>query len=314
MTLFHRHWWYRQGSRSGHRSRIREPLLAAEVPGCSRRPSPLCQCVNNTLLCCCCSTQRLCLAARRGSARARWRPRRRRRSAAGCAAHPASAGDVGGRGRVGIGSSSAHGHAAARLRPSRPLGGARRHPSRCGPCAHGRRPPAISRARSASRIAPQRSLRTRSIASRTMPPLIFEAPATRSRKMIGTWTMRAPAAMRPPGRLDLEAVARAARLAQPDRLEQLAAPRLEAAGQVAVREEQDRAREQGPAAADQLAACRPADRLAAGHVARPEDEVGTSHERRQERRQVAGSWLKSASICTTARVSGRSSTQRNPSR
>ena len=43
-----------------------------------------------------------------------------------------------------------------------------------------------------SRIAPQRSLRTRSIASRTMPPVIFEAPATRSRKMIGTWTIRAP--------------------------------------------------------------------------------------------------------------------------
>ena len=43
-----------------------------------------------------------------------------------------------------------------------------------------------------SRMAPQRSLRTRSIASRTMPPVIFEAPATRSRKTIGTWTMRAP--------------------------------------------------------------------------------------------------------------------------
>src|ERR671918_101286 len=47
-----------------------------------------------------------------------------------------------------------------------------------------------------------------------------------------------PAPMCPPRHLDLEAVAGGGGLAQANRLEQLAAPGLEAAGQVAVRQQQ----------------------------------------------------------------------------
>src|SRR5699024_5165998 len=60
-----------------------------------------------------------------------------------------------------------------------------------------------------------------------------------------------PAAMRPPGRLDLEAVAGCGDLAQPDGVEQVRAPGLEAAGEVPIREEEHGAREERAAHADQ---------------------------------------------------------------
>ncbi len=53
-------------------------------------------------------------------------------------------------------------------------------------------PAARQRRRSASRIARIRSPTTSSMASRTMPPVIFDAPATRSRNTIGTSRTTAP--------------------------------------------------------------------------------------------------------------------------
>jgi hypothetical protein len=92
--------------------------------------------------------------------------------------------------------------------------------------------------------------------------------------------------VRPPCCLHLEPVALARCLAQADGLEQLVAPGLETAGQVAIGQEQHRAREQGAALTDQAPVERPADCASAGHPARAEDEVRVTHERNDEAGQV----------------------------
>ena len=104
--------------------------------------------------------------------------------------------------------------------------------------------------------------------------------------------------MRPPGHLDLEAIAAGVRLAKADRLQQLAAPRLEAAGQVAVRQQQHDPGEGGARPADQLPVQRPADRAAALDVAAAQMRSASRISGRSRRGRSAGSWLKSASICT----------------
>src|SRR4029078_5812223 len=81
------------------------------------------------------------------------------------------------------------------------------------------------------------------------------------------------APMRPPGHFDLEAIAAGVSIAQADRLQELAAPCLEATGQVAVREQQHGAREKGAGPADQLPMERPAHGAAASDVAAAQAEV-----------------------------------------
>src|ERR1700679_3082546 len=92
---------------------------------------------------------------------------------------------------------------------------------------------------------------------------------------------------RPVGHLDLEGVAAGADRAQVDRLENLAAEALEAAGQVLHVEAEDDARVGAAAAADRPPQRAPVTNAAAGHVARAEHQVGPLR-RLQQPRQVGG--------------------------
>ena len=130
------------------------------------------------------------------------------------------------------------GHADGAAHDRRPRRGARRAPGRAArPPRRRRAPDALARTttavtgqltvRTASsvRFEPSRLLAaqrgthlarrgaaaphsvTRTNASRTIAPLIFDSPRSRSAKVIGTSTTRKPAPQRAPGQVDLEAVA-----------------------------------------------------------------------------------------------------------
>ena len=93
--------------------------------------------------------------------------------------------------------------------------------------------------------------------------------------------------MGPPRGFHLEAVAVHVHVPQSDGFEQLATPCLEPAGEIAVRQQQHRARKGRSAAADHAPIPRPPDRPATGHVPSPECQVRADHERRQEPWKVA---------------------------
>ena len=152
-----------------------------------------------------------------------------------------------------------------------------------------------SRRRLARRIAG-----TRSAASSTIEPVIFDSPTRRSRKTIGTSTTRNPARDRAVGGLDLEGVAERGDRLELDRLEHLAAKDLEAAGEVADPEPEHGARVGAAAAADQ-----PPHRAPVGDRRRRRRSASRAPGRRRSaaasrRGRSAGSWEKSASIWATS--------------
>ena len=147
-------------------------------------------------------------------------------------------------------------------------------------CGSGPRPPSGAPRRS-------RSSGTLSAASATIIPPIFEEPAARSRKTIGTSTTRKPELDRPVGRLDLEGIAAGLQRVEVDRLQDLAAEALEAAGQVPHLHAEREAGVGAAAAADRLPQPAPVRDPAAGHVAGPDHEVGALG-RLEQPRQVGG--------------------------
>ena len=122
-----------------------------------------------------------------------------------------------------------------------------------------------------------------------MRELIFESPASRSRKRIGTSRTVAPERSRAVGDLDLEAEAGRLEALADEALEQLAPEALEAAGEVPDRDAEDGAGVPGAAAAERSARRGPSRHAAAGDVAGAEHEVGVRggrDERRDVRRVV----------------------------
>src|SRR6185369_11811698 len=90
------------------------------------------------------------------------------------------------------------------------------------------------------------------------------------------------------GHLDLEAVALRAHAIEIELLERGAAEALEAPGQIAHADAEDRARVERAAARDELAHRAPIDRAAAVDVARAEHQVGAGAGARQHDGQVLG--------------------------
>ena len=150
----------------------------------------------------------------------------------------------------------------------------------------GRRRPVRPRPRNRPTSSSARSVTTTTSASTTIRRLIFDWPTRRSRNVIGISRTRAPARdarnvisiwnTYPPAWTPSNGIG----------VERRGAPCLEAAGEVARPEAQDRSGEDASAARDDPPADAPVDDAAAARVARADDEIGVARDdRRDERRQ-----------------------------
>ena len=149
--------------------------------------------------------------------------------------------------------------------------------------AHDRRPPGSSRSRSSS----ARSWTTTTSASATIRRLIFDWPMRRSRKVIGTSRIRAPARDGPERHLDLEDVATGMDAANGTAARVAARQALNPPVRSPGREAQHGAGEQAPAAGDDPSTDAPVDHAAAARVARADDEVRRALDDRRRRARAA---------------------------
>ena len=113
---------------------------------------------------------------------------------------------------------------------------------------------------------------------------IFERPRLRSRNVIGTSTMRPPVALGEVGHLHLEAVAVGPHAVEVDAREVVAVVGAEAGGGVVHREAEHGAGVETATARDRAPQPLPVGDRAAGHVARPDGEVGARLDRGEQLR------------------------------
>ena len=128
---------------------------------------------------------------------------------------------------------------------------------------------------------------TRHSASATILRLILLVPDVRSTKVIGTSRTTQAALQRPPGQVDLEAVALRRDLVQVELAQRVGAERAVAAGGVVDRHAEHEPRVGAAAPGDELAALGPVLGPAARHPAGAQDEVGVP-ERVEQPRQLLG--------------------------